>query len=83
MERETQALGKASYGSECLCDCIVFYRRFLITHLVRTLRLNTFIGVVAMVPHTPYPEGTVFFVVEKPGLDVAHMGGNDEELVGG
>lgn len=65
----------------CLCVCIVFYRRFLITRLVRTLRLNTFIGVVAMVPHTPYPEGTVFFVVEKPGLDVAHMGGNDEELM--
>ena len=33
-----------------------------------------------MVPHQPLGADSVgrFFVVEKPGLDVAHMGGNDE-----
>ena len=41
------------------------------------------IGVIAMVPHNPFAgesEGR-FFVVEKPGLNVAHMGGNDEEII--
>jgi len=38
------------------------------------------LAVVAMVPHQPLGADSVgrFFVVEKPGLDVAHMGGNDE-----
>jgi hypothetical protein len=42
------------------------------------------IGVVAMIPHSSqnFLGDTVgkFFVVEKPGLDVAHMGGNDEQI---
>jgi hypothetical protein len=37
-----------------------------------------------MIPHNAhnFPGDIVghFFVVEKPGLDVAHMGGNDEEI---
>jgi hypothetical protein len=39
-------------------------------------------GVVALVPHGSFQGDLVgrFFVVEKPGLDVAHMGGNDEEI---
>lgn len=38
-------------------------------------------AVIAMVPQPPFA-GSVerCFVVEKPGLDVAHMGGKDEEL---
>jgi len=41
-------------------------------------------SVVAMIPHKPeIPDEPVveqrFFVVEKPGLDVAHMGGYEEE----
>ncbi|KZS87307.1 hypothetical protein SISNIDRAFT_419766 [Sistotremastrum niveocremeum HHB9708] len=37
-------------------------------------------SVVAMVPHKPFPGDPTarFFLVEKPGLDVAHMGGRDE-----
>jgi hypothetical protein len=35
-----------------------------------------------MVPHQPFPGDPVgqFFVVEKLGLDVAHMGGNNEQI---
>jgi hypothetical protein len=32
-----------------------------------------------MVPLPSGPEGA-FFLVEKPGLDVAHMGGQDETM---
>lgn len=42
-------------------------------------------SVVAMVPHQPFPdsENTIqrVFVVEKPGLDVAWLGGNTEEVL--
>jgi hypothetical protein len=40
------------------------------------------IAVVAMVPHSPFPEDTTdrYFVVEKPGLDVAYLGGNVENV---
>ena len=36
-----------------------------------------------MVPHQPFPEDTIkrFFVVEKPGLDVAWLGGITEEIL--
>jgi hypothetical protein len=39
-------------------------------------------AVVAMVPHQPFAEDPVprFFVVEKPGLDVASLGGNSESI---
>ena len=38
--------------------------------------------VIAMVPHQPFSgEGTEhFFVVEKPGLDVASLGGSTESV---
>ncbi|KAL6308758.1 hypothetical protein BKA93DRAFT_815112 [Sparassis latifolia] len=37
--------------------------------------VNTILAVVAMVPHNPFGDADHhFFVVEKPGLDVAHMG---------
>jgi hypothetical protein len=39
-------------------------------------------AVVAMVPHQPFPGDSVerFFVVEKPGLDVASLGGSTESV---
>ncbi|GBE89900.1 hypothetical protein SCP_1702260 [Sparassis crispa] len=49
---------------------------------LRVVDVKAITAVVAMVPHNPFEEaGTQFFVVEKPGLDVAHMGGNDEVVV--
>jgi hypothetical protein len=42
--------------------------------------IKSITAVVAMVP-LPSPASVErYFVVEKPGLDVAHMGGKDEEL---
>lgn len=40
-------------------------------------------SVVAMVPHRPFPEDAIerVFIVEKPGLDVAWLGGNAEEVL--
>jgi hypothetical protein len=35
-------------------------------------------AVVAMVPHQPFPGDLRFFVVEKPGLDIASLGGSTE-----
>jgi len=44
-------------------------------------------AVVAMVPHAPMIDGQEarkrFFLVEKPGLDVAMMAGAGEEFIGG
>jgi hypothetical protein len=39
-------------------------------------------AVVAMVPHQPFPGEAVerYFVVEKPGLDVASLGGSVEDV---
>ena len=38
-------------------------------------------GVVAMVPHDPHWSGELhWFVVEKPGLDVASLGREEETL---
>ena len=47
---------------------------------LKVINVKAIVGVVAMIPHQPFP-GSVgrFFVTEKPGLDVAHMGGIDEE----
>ena len=48
---------------------------------LKVVDVKTIVGVVAMVLHGENFTGDTtgrFFVVEKPGLDVAHMGGNDE-----
>jgi hypothetical protein len=45
---------------------------------LRAVDVKAIVGVAAMVP-LPGVEGR-YFVVEKPGLDVAHMGGDDEIL---
>lgn len=40
-------------------------------------------SVIAMVPHRPFHAESVFqryFVVEKPGLEVASLGGMDERV---
>lgn len=51
---------------------------------LKVVDVKTISSVVAMIPHNAhnFPGDIVghFFVVEKPGLDVAHMGGNDEEI---
>jgi hypothetical protein len=43
-------------------------------------------AVISMVPHTPViggqPAARCFFLVEKPGLDVALMSGAEEEMLG-
>ena len=39
------------------------------------------LSVVTVVPHTlpePYDNKKWFFIVEKPGLDIAYLGGTDE-----
>lgn len=41
--------------------------------------VNTIISVVCIAPLSKGPEG-IQFLCEKPGLDVAHIGGQDEEL---
>jgi hypothetical protein len=51
---------------------------------LKVVNAKTIDAVVAMVPLSPenFTGDTTgwFFVVEKPGLDVSHMGGNDEIL---
>jgi hypothetical protein len=39
-------------------------------------------AVVVMVPHQPFPGDSVecFFVLEKPGIDVASLGGSTESV---
>ena len=46
---------------------------------LRVVDVKAITSVVAMPPLPGHSDGTVF-VVEKPGLDVAHMGGRDEVL---
>ena len=46
---------------------------------LKVVEVKTITSVVSLPPLPGHPEGT-FFVVEKPGLDVAHMGGQDEVL---
>jgi hypothetical protein len=45
--------------------------------------VKSIVSVVAMVPHQPFPEDPIkhVFVVEKPGLDVAWLGGYIEEVL--
>ena len=53
---------------------------------LRFIDAKTIQSVVAMIPHTPRIEaqqlGERFFLVEKPGLDVALIGGMDETMHG-
>ena len=46
------------------------------THL-RVVDIKSILSVIAMVPHLPFPGDSLdrYFVVEKPGLDVAWLGG--------
>lgn len=46
---------------------------------LRVVNVKSIASVVAMVPLGPADENQ-FFVAEKLGLDVAHMGGLDEDL---
>ena len=47
---------------------------------MKVIDVKTIRSVIAMVPHKPFPGDTRqrYFVVEKPGLDVAYLGGNVE-----
>ena len=51
---------------------------------LKVVDVKTISSGIAMIPHSThnFPADTMghFFVVKKPGLDVAHMGGNDEEI---
>jgi hypothetical protein len=48
---------------------------------LRIVPVKTITSVVVMVPHYPFPDSVGrFFVTEKIGFDVAHMGGDDQEL---
>lgn len=53
------------------------------THLgaVKVVDVKSITAVIAMVPHEPFPGEKCFFLVEKPGLDVATIGGKDEEMM--
>ena len=41
----------------------------------KVIEVQSISAVVAMVPHHPFPGEQHYFVVEKPGLDVASLGG--------
>ena len=62
-----------------------YYTVWSCTHLgdMTVVDVKSIVSVVAMVPHQPFPEDTIkrVFVVEKPGLDVAWLGGNAEEVL--
>lgn len=49
---------------------------------LKVIDVKSIAAVVAMVPHQPFAEDPIqrFFVVEKPGLDVASLGGNIENV---
>lgn len=46
---------------------------------LKAVDVKSITAVISMPPLPGGPDGT-FFVLEKPGLDVAHMGGQDEVL---
>jgi hypothetical protein len=49
--------------------------------LLKVVDVKTISAVVAMVPHTPFlGDRERFFLVEKPGLDIAVLGGVDEHM---
>ena len=49
---------------------------------LQVIDVKSILGVVAMVPHFPFSADTSerYFVVEKPGLDVASLGGVAEDV---
>jgi hypothetical protein len=49
---------------------------------VKVIEVESIKAVVAMVPHRPFQGETAerYFIVEKPGLDVAVLGGNVEDV---
>lgn len=49
---------------------------------LKVILVQSIISVVAMVPHSPFGEedSQRYFVVEKPGLDVANLGGVVEDM---
>jgi hypothetical protein len=49
---------------------------------LRVIDVKSISVVVAMVPHQPFTEDPVpcHFIVEKPGLDVASLGGSTENV---
>jgi len=53
---------------------------------LRFINVKTIQAVVSMVPHTPVIQGQPaeeqFFLMEKPGLDVAIMAGAEEDIWG-
>lgn len=53
---------------------------------LKFIDVKTIQAVVAMIPHRPVIEGCPpserFFLVEKPGLDVAVMAGAEEDMPG-
>ena len=46
---------------------------------LKVINTKAIVGVVAMVPLFGVQDR--YFVVEKPGLDIAHMGGDDKTIV--
>jgi hypothetical protein len=70
------ALLKASYNTLWSCT-------YQGDAAIRVVNATAIIRVVAMVPHCLFSVDLVdrFFMVKKPGLNVAHMGGNDEEII--
>jgi hypothetical protein len=48
---------------------------------VKVIDVKHITAVVAMVPHKPFEGEERFFLVEKPGLDAAYIGGQDEQIM--
>ena len=44
------------------------------------ISVKDIVAVISILPLPGAPDGT-WFLCEKPGLDVAHMGGGDEETI--
>lgn len=51
--------------------------------MLKVINVKSIVSVIVMIPHKPFPkldEPDRFFVVEKPGLDVADMAGYMEDV---
>ena len=46
---------------------------------LKVVSTKVIVGVVAMIPLSGVQDK--YFVLEKPGLDIAHMGGDDKTIV--
>ena len=62
---------KRSHGTLLLC-------KYLGDTKLQVFDIQCIIAVVGMVPHTPEPDR--YFVNEKLGLEVAFLGGTQEEM---